>query len=587
MNNTTLKRLISHKVSGDLQESLASARKKYPKSVDHFIKDDPSKTYKYIEWMCKTKEKTPRFYGSVAQIISVVKAWDDLMQRKAIPKNKRDINQLKYDEVVQIINDNVGQLSKTQMKRRKVVRGQKLTYPDREDTEGVYENADWLVVIPYSQEASEELGKMSSWCISNPGSEGNQFWPYVQIDYHENILNPFYFILSKYANEEGKPEIFAIRMKANSLEGLQVFNREDSSRVMAPSKTNFFNETTDPWINIYTHINSSGEKDLIEVEVPYRVIQPLTLEQMQNYWVYIDRNEKECVECKGSGEIPCEACEGAGDVPCEICDGVGTWECPECEGNGFMECPECSGTGDETCPTCKGSGEIECDECEGAGVVEECKGEDCEEVECSQCGGTGVDGCPDCESSGIIECWNCRGDGEIPCEACDGDGEIQCAECEGEGKEPCEECGGSGEWTCTACDGTGYILNYLCTNCNDYPEEGCEYCSKFKSGEPEEFKDPNQLNLFPENKKIFKRFMINKMIRKHFGKYIQEQVNTKEQGEKLSTFTLKVSEEKYLKLYAGFDRSKSQFFLQLKDSNENTICYGNKIFSYLEKIYLR
>jgi len=179
-----------------IEESLATARRDYKDLADKYKDLDPTPTYKYLDWICKVISEDENVIEDISFIIN---SWHSMLLKNQIPKDSRDINQLSFDDVVEIIGDFDETETKTQIKKQEKIKV-------REDSTIVFENDDWTVVVPHTEEASNHYGQGTKWCISATESE-NSFLQYTN-EHHAH----FYFVLSKKSNEK-----YAFAMYENTI----------------------------------------------------------------------------------------------------------------------------------------------------------------------------------------------------------------------------------------------------------------------------------------------------------------------------------------------------------------------------------
>jgi len=146
-----------------ISESLASARAKFGEKADEYKSLDFTPSFKYLEWICKVIE-----VEGVTQdeIKPVLEEWDAQLNKNQIPKENRDINKLTFVEVQEIVDSLKDVETSTQKKKQRKIKV-------REDSEVVWENENWTVVIPYTEEAAVYYGQSTKWCISATESENH------------------------------------------------------------------------------------------------------------------------------------------------------------------------------------------------------------------------------------------------------------------------------------------------------------------------------------------------------------------------------------------------------------------------------
>lgn len=551
-----------------IQESLKTARDKYGELADKYKDLDPTPNFKYIEWICKQIQK--RLAGglgwderNVKDLNQYLIEWDKYLEGGRIPQDKRDINKNTLMDVVTIVNKLRATPSKTQVKRKRRDPALEIQWKtERDDTETVYENKDWIVVIPYSQKAAMELGELSTWCIAYDDSNNtnrNKFWEYVKPGTSEN---QFYFILSKYADIiTRKPTMFAVRMGFEEI--MDAYDINDQPHNVLEAEGGFIN-----------FVNKDNNKaDPIVIPLPYSILKPLTNEQLSKYLEFYDENNFE-------HNFWCEDCRGEGSIECSLCDGSGTVICDKCRGDGKMDCDVCGGTGTRPCWACEDeSGTMKCDDCDGLGKVPcECDGEE----ECDVCDANGMVSCEECEGVGTVDCSVCNGDGTIECEDCDGDGKIECDECDGSGEVLCPDCDDDGVQICDTCGGEGCrITNFqFCSRCDDtgvdYNQQPCLSCAPYrKHNQPE---TPAQT----EAKEIER---LHALIQKNWGNYITHPLKETTQKHHYVS-TLKTPTGELLSLHAGYKHNVNQSYLQLRNMNKTIVAEGEvRVRDYLKRVY--
>lgn len=150
--------------------------KKVSKDVfDLFLKEDPSKSKKYIQWMLKQYLQNP---NRQRHIVDVVKAFDNLVNRKIVQKEESDIYKYDLDLADDLIQNRSNVQSKGEIKKQ----------AKEEGSEIIQETNNHLIVKLKSHTASCFYGANTKWCISGKTSNyWNQYWEagitiYVVID---------------------------------------------------------------------------------------------------------------------------------------------------------------------------------------------------------------------------------------------------------------------------------------------------------------------------------------------------------------------------------------------------------------------
>ena len=138
------------------ENRVKAAMKKYhaidKKTWDTFIKNDPSGgRQKYLDWMAKHWSMTP---GDDLPEAEDIVAWV-----KELHKRKIDVNAL--PGLVELESKATGEVMGS--KRRQIMRGGKILQDD----------ADYLIVIPTTHQASKFYGGGTKWCVS---TSNFKFW---------------------------------------------------------------------------------------------------------------------------------------------------------------------------------------------------------------------------------------------------------------------------------------------------------------------------------------------------------------------------------------------------------------------------
>jgi len=152
-----------------LGESLSSAKKRFKDKADKYKHLDPSPNFKYLEWICKAILKDGvTEQEAETRIPQTLQKWEQFLKRGLIPVENRDINSQSFDEVYDLLND----LEQKNPKSKKETHTQA-----RADSEILFENDEWLVVVPYTEEASVYWGVGTKWCTTATKSENafNQY----------------------------------------------------------------------------------------------------------------------------------------------------------------------------------------------------------------------------------------------------------------------------------------------------------------------------------------------------------------------------------------------------------------------------
>lgn len=157
--------------SWKLNESLSSARERFldrgvidQETFDQLKALDPTPTFKYLE-------KIIDFYikdkPSIEELGEAISRFHTLLGKNQI--KTRDINAFKgFGQLKQEVEESSTSYSKKSEFKEKV-----------KNADVVYENDDWIVVLPKTEEASCKYGSGTRWCIS--AKEDNRFNQYYSI----------------------------------------------------------------------------------------------------------------------------------------------------------------------------------------------------------------------------------------------------------------------------------------------------------------------------------------------------------------------------------------------------------------------
>ena len=152
--------------------------KKITKKVfDKFVKKDPSRNKKYIDWMCKQAVLDP---DKTEHMSDVVIAFDSFASKNLI--KKKDI----YQHDLESAEKEIDQASKKE-EIKSVAKGKE------KDIEVIVDTPDILIVSPRTKEASCKYGEHTKWCTSAQSSY-NYFASYA------NRGVKLYYIIDKSTN---------------------------------------------------------------------------------------------------------------------------------------------------------------------------------------------------------------------------------------------------------------------------------------------------------------------------------------------------------------------------------------------------
>ena len=197
-----MKRTILERI--EILESLSNAKKLYSSKIrdgifQELVSLDPSKTFKYIEKICKFYLEPGTRINDLGSSINLF----DTLAKKNLIKIK-GINQFKtYSEFKEFIQDNSGKMSKSE--ERNLIKN--------EGSEVILNNSDFLVLLIKNEQASIQYGSGTKWCIA--ARDDNYFksyrrdWVTFYFIFQKNLpsSNPNYKIaVAVYPS--GDPEVF-------------------------------------------------------------------------------------------------------------------------------------------------------------------------------------------------------------------------------------------------------------------------------------------------------------------------------------------------------------------------------------------
>jgi len=169
-------------LENQLFESLANARKLYSNKIgsevfDELISIDTSKTYKYIEKICKFYLQNEDL--DFEELKSNIELFDKLSSKNLI--DIKDINQFKtYSSFKEYLDSNSDKMSKSE--ETKLIKNK--------GSEVVLNNDKYLVLLIKDEQAAIQYGSNTKWCISATDSK-NYFKRY------RKESTTFYFVFNK------------------------------------------------------------------------------------------------------------------------------------------------------------------------------------------------------------------------------------------------------------------------------------------------------------------------------------------------------------------------------------------------------
>jgi len=199
-------------LENQLFESLANARKLYSNKIDsktfeELVSIDTSKTYKYIEKICKFYLQDPSI--DFEELKNNIESFDRLSSKNLL--DIKDINRFKtYNEFNEYISSNSDKMSKSEEQRLLKNKG----------TETILNNDKHLVLLIKNKKAAIQYGNTTKWCISATDSK-NYFH-----QYRRNKVT-FYFVFNKKLDSSNPLYKTAVAVYYN--EKLECYNALDTN----------------------------------------------------------------------------------------------------------------------------------------------------------------------------------------------------------------------------------------------------------------------------------------------------------------------------------------------------------------------
>lgn len=223
-------------------------REKFPDmeedTFDSLVANQPAgSNNKYLMWAAKQVDD-----GTMPEeVVMVVRLFHDNNQRL----KQKDINQYKdVDE----LNTAIDELSKNKTKSQEAKQA-------KADTQVIYSDENWLVVRPFTQEASCKYGAGSKWCISATASR-NYF-----ASYSDNN-NKFYFVIDKKATGNAPDSKFAIAIIAAGLAAagreIQVYDASDRLVNISVVSKKVGDKWPEIWEKIQAHVKANPQTREVE-----------------------------------------------------------------------------------------------------------------------------------------------------------------------------------------------------------------------------------------------------------------------------------------------------------------------------------
>jgi len=166
-------------------EGMSSAKRNYlhtnkvsKRDFDKLAKADPSRTKRYIDWMCKQFVEG----NDIDQVIVFIRDFDKLVE-KGLIKDK-DIYSYDYESATSEVEKHREEKTKTEVEKAQ-----------KKGAEVILDTDKVLVILPKTREAAVLYGKGTKWCTS--ALKNNAFDEYFRRQ-HINL----YIIISKKTNRK-------------------------------------------------------------------------------------------------------------------------------------------------------------------------------------------------------------------------------------------------------------------------------------------------------------------------------------------------------------------------------------------------
>lgn len=248
---SVLKEYISTLTEGVLCESrIDDAREKFPEMEDEVFESvvgqqPAGSNNKYLMWSVKQVDD-----GTMSEeVILAVRLFHDNQRRL----QQKDINQYKdVDE----LNTKIDELSKTKTKSQEAKQA-------KSDTQVIYNDDHWLVVRPFTQEASCKYGAGTKWCIAATASRN--YW-----NTYSDTNNKFYFVIDKSQTTNAPSSKFAIAIIAAGLAArgseIQVYDASDKLVSLQTVSKHIGDETkwNEIWSKIQEHVTANPKTREVE-----------------------------------------------------------------------------------------------------------------------------------------------------------------------------------------------------------------------------------------------------------------------------------------------------------------------------------
>ena len=170
-----------------LQEGVKSAKEKYLDEIgedkfNELIKVDPSKTKKYLDWICKEYLNGI----DINRLKDVIEKFNNKIEKNLI--QNKDINFYKSIEDLENVINETPDKSKTEQKKDIKL----------QDANLILDNNDFFIVQPLTWEASKLYGKGTKWCTAQ--EKDSSYWD----TYTKKDGDILFYVRNKKYEDEGR-----------------------------------------------------------------------------------------------------------------------------------------------------------------------------------------------------------------------------------------------------------------------------------------------------------------------------------------------------------------------------------------------
>jgi len=194
------------KFSG-IKEDLIKKYPEFEKDILDFISNDPSGNNKYLNWQIKmlALKQAPK-----EELIDIINLFDKFQDKL----DKKDINQYSPNEAADL-RIKLSELN--EVKKQHIANKELITAGNKT----IYKSDNVLVKLITNQEASQQYGKGTKWCIS--AIESTNYYHSYEAD--NSVI---FIIFTKLESPNDKIAIVLERDSGNNIHGKEIFNALDN-----------------------------------------------------------------------------------------------------------------------------------------------------------------------------------------------------------------------------------------------------------------------------------------------------------------------------------------------------------------------